>query len=290
MMRFFDPTPDSALRAYDHTWSFELNQHYASLYQYDRLPNAQLLVDMELYVVDPVIRFAFGESFELSVRTPLILVSSGVFDDAIQSFHDWFNMPNGGRENRPNNSFSYTLNHDQGAQWQAGNHWELGNIEVSGRYHLAGSKKHWGIDALAAVKLPTAAKSRGWGSGAADLAIGLVTSVQKGGWSAHIEGWLIHPLAKDEPGLHYKQAYTRGSLTAGYQVFDPVALIVQAQGGSSPYSSGISRLDHPPFLISCGLRGASSYGWGWTLLFAENITQVTTQDISITAGINWQIH
>ncbi|MDQ6997861.1 MAG: DUF3187 family protein, partial [Mariprofundus sp.] len=166
MMRLFDPTPDSALRSYDHSWSFELNQHYATLYQYDQLPNAQLLIDMELYVVEPVIRFALSDSLEMSVRTPLIVPSSGIFDDAIQNFHGWFNMPNGGRQNRPNNSFAYALNHKQGAQWQARNKWEVGNVELSARYNVAGNE-YWAIAGLAAVKFPTASKSRGWGSGAA---------------------------------------------------------------------------------------------------------------------------
>ena len=287
MMRFFDPTPDSALRSYEHAWSFELNQHYATLNQYDQLPNAQLLVDMELYVVDPVIHFSLSDTLEISVRAPLIVPSSGIFDDAIQNFHKWFDMPNGGRQNRPNNSFSYALNHNQGAQWQARNRWEPGNVELSARYHLAGNQ-NWAIAALTAVKLPTASKSHGWGSGAADIAVGLVSSLQQGDWSAHIEGWLIKPFARDEPGLQYKQAYTRGSLTGGYQMFDMVALIVQAQGGNSPYRSTISPLDHPPFLITFGLRGSTSYGWGWNLAFVENITQVTTQDVSVTAGINWQ--
>jgi len=287
MMRFFDPTPDSALRTYDQAWSFELNQHYASLYQYDQLPNAQLLVDMELYVVDPVIRFALSDNLEMTMRAPLIVPTSGIFDDAIQNFHDWFNMPNGGRQNRPNNSFAYALNHNQGAQWQGRNRWEPGNVELSARYRLAGNT-HWAIAALAAVKLPTASKPRGWGSGAADIAVGIVSSLQQGDWSGHIEGWLIKPFAKDEPGLQYKQVYTRGSLTGAYQMLDMVALIVQAQGGNSPYRSRLAPLDHPPFLITFGLRGSTSYGWGWNMAFVENITQVTTQDVSITAGINWQ--
>ena len=289
MMRFFDPTPDSALRSYDQLWSFELNQHYATMNNYDRLPDAQLLIDMELYQFDPVMRLALNDRFELSLRTPFIIPASGVFDDAIQTFHGWFNMPNGGRQNRPNNRYAYYLNHDKGAQWQARNRWEYGNVELSARYHLAGNKQ-WAMSALAALKLPTASKSRGWGSGAADIAAGFVTSVHQGDWSAHIEGWVILPLAKDEPGLHYKKKYLRGSLTGGYQMFDSIGLIVQAQGGNSPYRTTISSLDQRPFLISFGLRGVTSYGWGWSMAIVENITQVTTQDISITAGISWQVN
>ncbi|MDQ6950222.1 MAG: hypothetical protein Q9M26_00995, partial [Mariprofundales bacterium] len=86
MMRFFDPTPDSALRPYDQAWSLELNVHYATINLYDHLPNPQLLVDMELAVIDPVIRRAINDHLELSLRTPLLLPGRGVFDGAIQRF------------------------------------------------------------------------------------------------------------------------------------------------------------------------------------------------------------
>jgi len=287
MMRFFDPTPDSALRSYQQSWSFEWSHHYATVNLIDRVSKAQLLVDMELYVFDPVVRYAITPALELSLRTPILLPSSGIFDAAIQTFHGWFNMPNGGRELRPNNAYGYAMNHDKGANWQSQNRWELGNIELSGRYHLAGNDA-WAMAGLAALKLPTASTSRGWSSGAADLAAGLVLSLHQGDWFAHVEGWMIQPLASDEPGISYK-AYTRGSLTAGYQVGDTVAIIVQGQGGGSPYQSNIAELDHPPFLISFGLRGAASLGWSWSLAVVENISQKTTQDISMMAGLSWQV-
>ena len=287
MMRFFDPTPDSALRAYQPSWSFEANQHYSSINLVERLPNQQLLIDMELYIFDPVVRYSLMPKLELSLRTPVLLPSSGVSDAAIQTFHGWFNMPNGGRELRPNNSYAYVLNHADGARWQSSNRWQMGNVELSARYHLLGNER-WALAGLAALKLPTASRSQGWGSGAFDLALGLVSSLHRGRWFAHIEGWLIQPLANDESGIHYK-SYARGSLATGYELWDNVAVIVQAQGGHSPYQSQVAALDHPPFLISFGLRGSTVWGWAWSLAVVENISQKTTQDISIMAGVNWQV-
>jgi len=284
MMRFFDPTPDSALRSYDPTWSFEFNQHYSTVNVADNSTKAQLLVDMELYVLDPVIRYAVNSGLELTLRTPVLMPASGVFDSAIQSFHDAFSMPDGGRKFRPNDSFAYVFNPAKGTGWRGRSRVEIGNIELSARYHLLGEGE-WKLAALAAVKLPTASKARGWGSGEPDLAVGTVTSWKNSDWFAHLEGWVIQPLAKDQPGIHYGR-YLRGSVVAGYQLFDSAALIVQAQGGSSPYNTGISGLDHPPFLISFGLRGQLTTGMGWHATIVENISQVTTQDISVAVGLS----
>jgi len=289
MMRFFDPTPDSALRSYDQPWLFELNQHYSTVNIIDPQPGVRLLVDMELYVLEPVVRYAVGGRLEFSIRAPLLMPASGVFDAAIMSFHEGFGFPNNGRGLRPNNGFAYMFDNGRGTRWQGRSRFELGNVELSSRFQLA-SGEHWAMAALAAIKLPTASKARGWGSGASDLAAGGVVSWRQGGAFAHLEGWAIQPLASDAPGIRY-QRYVRGSVTLGYQLFDATSVIVQVQGGNSPYQSTISALDHPPFLISFGLRGhvggtGKDSGLGWTATIVENISQVTAQDISVAIGLS----
>lgn len=293
MMRFFDPTPDSALRSYQQSWQFELTQHYSTVNIIDYQSGVGVLVDMELYVLDPVIRYSLTNILELSLRVPLLLPGSGVLDSPIQSFHNLFGFPDNGRKLRPSNSFAYTFDNGKGARWRGSNRAELGNIELSGRFQLS-KRESWALAALMAVKLPTASKTRGWGSGASDLAVGGVVSWHQGDRFAHLEGWLVQPLAKDEPGIHYER-YLRGSVTLGYQLFDSTSLIVQAQGGDSPYQTMISALDRSPFLVSFGLRGhlssglGGATGLGWTATVVENISQVTTQDISVAVGLSWSV-
>jgi len=290
MMRFFDPTPDSALRSYEQSWLFELNQHYSTVNTLEPRSGAQVSVDMELYVLDPVIRLAISNRLELSLRTPVLLPGSGILDRPIQSFHNRLGFPDNGRALRPNNRFAYAIDNGRGGGWRGRNRAEFGNIELSGRFQLVKGKT-WALAALAAVKLPTASKARGWGSGASDLAVGGVLSWRSGDGFAHLEGWFVQPLASDAPGIRY-QRYVRGSVTLGYQLFDAVSVIVQAQGGNSPYQSEISALDHPPFLISFGLRGhvgaagGKASGLGWTATIVENISQVTTQDIAVVIGLS----
>ncbi|MDQ6966993.1 MAG: DUF3187 family protein, partial [Mariprofundaceae bacterium] len=271
MMRFFDPTPDSALRAYNQAWSFEFNQHFSTVNSFDYYPGSTLIADMELYVLDPVVRRSVSSDLELTLRVPLLRPWQGVFDGTIQAFHRVFSMPNGGRQLRPNNSFAYSYNNGRGTSWQGGNRWEMGNLELSVRYGL-NEGNDWALAGLAAVKLPTASLSRGWGSGAADMGLGLVASWSSGIWFGHLEGWAIQPFAKDVPGVSYV-TYMRGSVEAGYR-FEDMSMMVQAQGGGSPYRAlGLSWLESPPILISFGLRGEVWEGYGWSLTVTENLTQ-----------------
>jgi len=284
IMRFFDPTPDSALRAFDQAWTIEVNQHFSTMNSFDVYPNSILLADMELYIFDPVLRRSFSDDFELSVRAPVLRPYNGAFDSLIQAFHRTISMPNGGRQLRPNNQFAYSFDNRQGATWQGKSRWEWGNVELSGRYQLAESNG-LAIAALGAVKLPTASKARGWGSGASDLGAGMVASWRHNGWFNHLEAWLIKPLAKDDQGIQYV-SYLRGSAAYGYE-FSDVSVIIQAQGGSSPYrGTHLSWLENPPLLIDFGMRGQMQPGIGWSFTVTENITQRTTQDVSVSVGLS----
>jgi len=285
MMRFFDPTPDSALRVYDPSWTFEVNQSLSSISIMDRYPNPQLLTDMELYVVDGVIRHALSNHLEFTMRVPVLRAFNGVFDGAIKGFHDMLGIAVGGRRMRPNNSFAYAFDNGRGTAWQGRSQWELGNIELSGRYRMIAGDG-WGVAALAAVKLPSASRARGWSSGSPDMALGAVLSWRRGSWFTHTEGWVIEPLLKNEPGLSYS-TYLRGSFVVGYR-FDTLALIVQTQGGGSPYhAANVSDLGLSPLLVSVGLRGQMAGATDWTLSVIENVTQKTTQDISLAFGLSW---
>jgi len=287
MMRFFDPEPDSALRPDRRGWEFAINQHYSTVNIIDNSARAQLLVDMELYVLEPVIRYAVNDGLDFTIRLPVLAPASGVFDNAIRAFHTAFGFPDNGRHLRPDNRFAYRFDNHRGVRWQGRSRVEMGNAALSGRYRLI-TGEGWGLAALAAVKLPTASKQRGWGSGAADIGIGAVASWKNRHWFTHLEGWVIQPLAGDVAGVRYDR-YLRGSLTAGYQLFRRATLIVQLQGGNSPYNSGITGLDHPPFLIAFGLRGTLTHEMGWHAAVVENISQTTTQDISVTVGLNWSV-
>ncbi len=287
MMRFFDPRPDSALRPYRSGWQLSLDQHLATVNMIETQPSGQLLVDMELYMLEASLSHALTDRLEVTLRAPILLPGGGVFDAAIQRFHRQFGFPNGGRELRPNNVFAYHVDLGGGRGWHGRSQPEMGNVTVVGRDQLARGEG-WGWDALAAVKLPTASVARGWGSGAADLAVGSRGSWTQRAWGVHLEGWLVQPMSRVSSGIGVAR-YLRGSLALSYLWMPKLVGVVQVQGGGSPYRSGFTTLDQAPFLISFGLRGRAD-DWEWSGAVVENITQQTTQDISIMFGLRWILH
>jgi len=283
LLRFFDPAPSSALRPPSASWQLDLFQHYGSVNLFDQTPGGRLLVDLELYLLETQLRRQFADELELSVKLPLLRPYNGLLDGPVQGLHKLLGVNNGGRELRPNNRMGYFYDNGRGARWLAENRWEIGNGEIGLRRTLAGNvDAQQGLALLAAVKLPTGSSRRGWGSGAADLGGGMVGSLAGDLGFAHLEGWLIHPFARDLPGLAYRN-YARGSLALGWHLAPGLTPIVQLQGGLSPYRSGEARLDQPAWLIHFGAQSRQ-----WQFVFSENLSQKTTQDFSFTLGYAWR--
>ncbi|WP_255418404.1 DUF3187 family protein [Mariprofundus sp. EBB-1] len=301
MMRFLDPMPDSALRDYSN-WDIKLDQHLANIHQINHGTIDFLMVDMEMYVADLTVRKSLSNDMDVSIQLPVQRPFNGVLDPFINDFHKLLNIPAANRSTRPNNTFAYHLKQGGSAGWQGKNRWELGNATISLRKQIIDGDG-WAIAALAAVKLPTASKQRGWGSGKPDAGLGAVASFNSEHWFMHAEGWLIHPFINDVPGTQfnasitgpayilgwdYQPYYTRVSSTLGWKYSQQLSAIAQVQVGTSPYSTPMQQLDSKPMLISFGIQAETDNSLGWTLVFTENgLTQLTTQDFSFTFSLHY---
>ncbi|MDQ6963225.1 MAG: DUF3187 family protein [Mariprofundaceae bacterium] len=277
MMRFFNPIPVSA---FDMGNSIELEQHYASLNMFDAVPNGRFLVDTELYVPILHVRRQLSPKHIVSLRIPLYRPYNGVLDGFLNNYHRLAGLPNNGREFRPKNQMAYYLK----PQWSAENRWEMGNISLEIQSQVY-KKNSVAIALLASAKLPTSSKTRGWSSGKADFSLGTVFSWHGDDYFAHSELRAIYTGAKSEGSMQY-QHYVRASATLGRDFGKHYSVLVQIQGGSSPYQSQLYVLEQNPWIMNFGLRiqGESAL---YTLSFSENITQYTTADFSFGFHVRW---
>ncbi|MDX8412810.1 MAG: DUF3187 family protein [Mariprofundales bacterium] len=283
MMRYFNPIPTSSHPLALGRTQLRLQGHYTSLFLADQLPKAQrYLADMELFVAQAGLRYGLGYGSDFEVTLPLLRPMAGGMDRFLHRYHRAFGLPNGGRELRPNDQFGYFYQNN-GSGWRAQPQWEVGSVQLTLR--TKPSQQPWAL--LVGVRLPTANRSRGWGAGGVDLGLGAVTSWQQGGWFGHGEGWWVHPFVRHGFGSGVRD-YLRASATLGH-AFTPFSIpmhaLIQAQGGASPYRTGVAALDNAPWLISVGLRTVSDDGWQWSATFVENITQASTQDFALSVGV-----
>jgi len=283
MLRYLDPLPESAWPSLKTGWRFSLNQHYSTVFLADTLPSAnKYIADMEIYVADMEIRKRMQGAREASINLTVLRPNAGIFDSFLRQYHRALGLPNGGRELRPDNQFAYHYAQAGGVrQWQGKSRWELGNIQLKFRQGLSASDD-WAVALLSSVQLPTGNRKRGWNHGGIDAGLGLAADFQRGIWSLHGEIWQIHPFKRNDNGLRNRD-YARGTLTLGLNapLFSiPLQWLVQVQGGSSPYQSGVSELDQQPWLVSFAVRWHDE-NQTWSIGFVENISQRSTQDFGL---------
>ncbi len=284
MMRYYDPHPSSASVLSAGNGLLQLDQYYTSIFLTDKLPDhARYLADMELYIAEAGIRYGIGRQTDVELHIPIMRPLAGVLDPFLRSYHRALGLPNGGREFRPDNVFAY---HYQGVSggWSGQPRWELGNIRLKVRHQLLKDV----LAVMGGIQLPTASHARGWTNGGVDIGLGVVGSWAVKTWFTHLEGWWLHPFVRSDAGSPVRD-YLRAAFTVGKRISilpAPFNLIVQIQGGSSPYNTGIAALDAAPWLISFGIRSATKDGTQWSFAFIENITQQSTQDFGIALGVS----
>jgi hypothetical protein len=283
MLRYMGFTASDALQEAGRRHRISIQEHYASIFLAEGLPApGRYLADMELSMTNITLHSSLGRT-GVYVNLPLLLPTGGFMDGLVNGFHKAFHFPNGNRAYRPNNRYGYAL----AGAWDSHPGWRLGNITAGLQFPVL----RGGSNALALVaggKAPTANRRDGWSSGTWDGGIGLVDSFRTHAWFGHLEGWYFKPFGKDEIPFISNRAYARASVAIGREgrFFHPVSnrlfsLIVQAQGGASPYRhTGMLALDQNPWLVAVGLRWQDSKQRDWLFSFTENITQHSTQDFS----------
>jgi hypothetical protein len=156
----------------DQGWQVSHSVYLTTVFQSNQETNETLILDAENYRYDFSIAYQ-QDKFRLSATVPFIFNEDGSFDSAIEDWHDFFGLSQGGRTSRPHNQLDiiYTRNGQTFfSQTQATN--DIGDIAVSLSYSLANSDKN--LSAISfAVDLPTGSEKNISGNEAFDIALWL---------------------------------------------------------------------------------------------------------------------
>ena len=216
-------------------WQYSHSLFITNTFQEETINNEALVIDVENYRFDFSIAYQ-KNNWRASTKIPLIFNQGGILDNLIEGWHDFFGLPEGGRNANPNNllNMEYIKN---GAtiflQDQADN--DIGDIEISLSYQLANGDKQ-STDLSLGIELPTGSAESNSGNEATDIAI-----------------WLSHNRAvSDLTSLYGLIAYSR--LGKGGQMADQLksSTWVAQLGAEHNFSTnitGILQLDMHSALI-----------------------------------------
>lgn len=263
--------------------------------QYIKKTEAQeaLLIDLESYHGLLWYRYGWSQWLEIGSDVPIHGYGGGFMDDVILKFHNWFGLPQGGRNTAPVNAIdvAYLRQNRQYVSVQRGQ-FGLGDIRLTLAariFHEQTSQRTLSLRAY--LKLPTGDSAALMGSGAVDVAAGLyyqerhLTSRRFWDWYFSVGVVALGP-SELFSAIQQEQIFYAG-LGFGVQMFAGWRFKMQFDAHSPVLADSRIRL----FSVSNGMlmtgfewRVNKHTRWEWAV--GEDLITRTTPDVGFYLRLN----
>jgi hypothetical protein len=229
--------------------SAELRADIASSFTRDTRAGESILLDGETYRFTLALRRGIGERLEVGLEIPYVMHREGFLDSFIIDWHDFFQLPQGGRDSAPRNRLAYTYERDGRTLVDLSDGSEgLGDLRLTGAWQLwrRQGEEPRALALRASLKLPTGDEDRLLGSGSTDFALWLSGAEAFRGGSLALFGGAGALLMSDGDVLADMQrhAVAFGTVGGGWRPLSRLAFKIQMDG-------------HTPFFRDSDLRELS---------------------------------
>lgn len=243
----------------------------------------RLLLDGETSVLNVRYRWQASPCWQINVDSEWIAHSGGWFDKSVESWHEFFNLPNANRDQSEANRllFSY-VGPDQQARTLEQSSSSLGDLQLQAQ-RLLGCKPGASI-VRAGVKVPIGDAGTFSGGGEVDVFADIQspwvkpTSGSRWQWAASA-GILKPAQAQEFPEL--KDIVGFGVAGLNYTLNHRVQLIAQLDWYSRFYESRIREIGQGSMQLSLGLRYFNNKGSTVEASFTEDVVIDTAPDIGV---------
>jgi len=136
-------------------------------------PAETVSLDGEAYITDLALGFGVSDRLTVGITLPWVAYSGGVFDGAIEWWHDLWGFPNGVRDAQPDDELLIGYSRDGVNEFLLDSSGSgPGDVRVEAAYRLVGSAEtDFGLVLRGGVKLPTGEADKLRGSEAADFSL-----------------------------------------------------------------------------------------------------------------------
>ncbi len=246
-----------------------------------------LIIDGETQRLAASLRYGIAPDFELGLMVPVLITGGGVLDGLIENWHNFWGLPNGGRNEAPRDRLLYNVQRDGQTRLNVNRSAsELGDIEVSGGWQLARP-----LALRAMVKLPTGDEDRltGGNFGSA-LWLDWDPFASFGGsrrWFGFVSGGASINAQSRVLSDYQEKRVGFGGVGAGYRLLRPLSIIAQFYAHTPLYSGTVlDALQKPGGQLSFGGRWAFSTHTAVDLGFQEDLITNSSPDFSIHLGLS----
>jgi hypothetical protein len=226
-------------------------------------------VDAETRYLRPSFTYGILPKTELKTELPLVWRGKGILDPAIDGWHDFFGMPEGGRDKVNDNEYFVGWQYEDGSEFQLTHTGaSVGNAIIGLQHMLYSGGGGWPVWSVSFdSSLPTA--RREFGHSGVDLAAGLRGEFQKNAWKAYWGAAGLYYSEPDTAGLRFERTHAEAFAYLEHSIGEQISL----QSGLHWSSRTLKDIpDHPnhSLYVDFGLHIALSNSSSIGLMLREN--------------------
>jgi len=246
-----------------------------------------IYLDYESYRFNLVYQYGINKNWNFKLDIPIVYQNGGVFDSAIDNWHQFFGLP---RANRPfvkDNQYAiqYSINNQNLVNLDDANI-SLGDIQIALARSLFKNDTST-MSLWASIKLPTGDENKLSGSGATDASLWLaLNQTLTDTWLININTGVVI-LGEDEyQDIPLSDYAFYGHIMLGWLITENVDLKVQLQGHSNYYEESQLRAIGSTYLLTFGTAIKINPCNYLDIAISEDIKVDASPDASLL--INWR--
>ncbi|MFN0007518.1 MAG: DUF3187 family protein [Planctomycetota bacterium] len=262
---------------------------YASIFEEGQTGGDLVLFDGEIWRTSLHLRRGIGSGADLEIELPVVYATSGFLDEFIENFHDFFGLPNGGREDHPRFQYGMVaVNGGTEAYHLEGNQVGMGDVPIVLTVSvLEESETRPALAVRGGIELPTGSDSDGFGNGKVDYGIGFLGERSFGRWTATgAIDWVDVQSSEsfEEAGVEADDSFDL-QLGLEYRWNDGLSLIAGSVYTNAP-TQDIDLEEISGNMLSLDIGAAWDLGERSRLLlvFSEDLITQSAPDFSVTAA------
>ncbi len=286
------PTVESAHLLARDQFQLDIQVDAANNFTHDERERETVWLDGEKANVTLRWQKALDDSWQIGIEIPWVCHSEGFMDSLIQDWHQFWSLPNAGREFTETNQLNYSYEKKDGRS-SAVDLKSSGNGIGDLRLRLARSLWRQSGRALSMqsqLKLPTGDSKYLRSSGSTDFALGLAFADDASGTdyrlSYHMSGgsiWLGESEILDNV-RHQLMAY--GNVGIAWRALSDLSLKLQIDSHSAGYDSRLVQLGESVQLVIGGSMRLNDH-WLIDLAFSEDLLVNSAPDVSLMLNLSY---
>jgi len=267
-----------------------LHNSLASQYVNDSNRNEFLNLDGETLRFALELRFGLAQNWDVQIEVPWLDQSGGDLDGAIDDWHDFWGMSDGGRSGVPRDVLDYRYASPEGGFYLQDDTSGLGDVSLS-LSHVVFSDDNSAVSVALGYKFGTGDEDDVLGSGADDVFAALrFSGAQLADLPLSWHGQAGYLRAGDSDlleGIQEQNLWFVG-LALDWQFAQYWSMIAQLDSHAAPLHSDLAGVGDDAVLGTLGARWTFAPQWSVDISLVEDIGVETGPDVTFQASLNYR--